>query len=162
MSEFCSLLQSTSKLYSPCLTVVVCCSLLVFFCSLLVSISLLGYVPSFLGEFSHDTIVVAPSLSFPNVVKSSHLVLFSWRKLQKNKKKCSAFQNLLPHISTMGAPQKIIQPDSGSYSAGLQVLFFLPFLVIGHVTTLSMTYWMDSDRQNHPCVVFLHFFIKLD
>ena len=57
------------------------------FCSLSVSISLLGYVPSFLGEFSRDTIVVAPSLSFPNVVKSSHLVLFSWRKMQKKNKK---------------------------------------------------------------------------
>ena len=39
---------------------------------------------------------------------------------------------------------------------------FWPFLVIGHVTTLSMTYWMDPDRQTHPCVVVLHFFIKLD
>ena len=39
---------------------------------------------------------------------------------------------------------------------------FCPFLVIGHVTTLPMTYWMDPDRQNHPCLVFLHFFIKID
>ena len=83
-------------------------------------------------------------------------------KNAKNKRKRGAFQNLLPHISTMGAPQNIIQPDSGSYSAGLQVSFFLPFLVIGYVSTLSMTYWMDPDRQNHPCVVVFHFFIKLD
>jgi hypothetical protein len=48
-------------------------------------------------------------------------------KNAKNKKKRGAFQNLLPHISTMGAPQNIIQPDSGSYSAGLQVSFFYHF-----------------------------------
>ena len=46
-----------------------------------VSISLLGYAPSFLGDFSHDTIVVAPSHRFPNVLKSCDLVLFSWRKI---------------------------------------------------------------------------------
>ena len=45
-------------------------------------------------------------------------------KNAKNKKKCSAFQNLLHHISTMGAPQNIIQPDSASYSEGLQLSFF--------------------------------------
>ena len=45
-------------------------------------------------------------------------------KNAKNKKKRGAFQNLLPHISTTGAPQNIIQPDSGSYSAGLQFWFF--------------------------------------
>jgi hypothetical protein len=50
-----------------------------------VSISLLGNTPSFLGEFSHDTKVVAPSLSFANVLKSWYLVLFSWRKIQKKK-----------------------------------------------------------------------------
>ena len=44
-------------------------------------------------------------------------------KNAKNKKKRGAFQNLLPHISTTGAPQNIIQTDLGSYSAGLQDLF---------------------------------------
>jgi len=34
------------------------------------------------------------------------------------------FENLLPHISTMEAFQDIIQTDSGSYNAGLQLLFF--------------------------------------
>ena len=48
-------------------------------------------------------------------------------KNAKNKKKRGAFQNLLPHISTTGAPQNIIQPDSGSYSAGLQLLFLTIF-----------------------------------
>ena len=61
--------------------------------------SLLGYAPSFLGEFSHDTIVVALSLSFLNVLKSCCLVLFSWRKLQKTQKKtqCSekSFMSLI-------------------------------------------------------------------
>ena len=91
------------------------------------SISLLGHAPSFFGEFSHDTTIVAPSFTFLNVVKSCDLVLFSWRKMQKRKKKRGAFQNLLPHISTTGAPQNIIQPDSGSYSAGLQLSFDYPF-----------------------------------
>jgi len=54
--------------------------------SLSVSISFLGYRPSILGEFSHDTIVVALSLSFVSVLKSCYLVLFSWRKTQKTKK----------------------------------------------------------------------------
>ena len=44
-------------------------------------------------------------------------------KNAKNKKKRGAFQYLLPHISTTGAPQNIIQTDLGSYSAGLQDLF---------------------------------------
>ena len=48
-------------------------------------------------------------------------------KNAKKKKKRGAFQNLLPHISTTGAPQNIIQPDSGSYSAGLQLSFDYPF-----------------------------------
>ena len=73
MSDFlyflCTLLQSISKI-----------------CSLSVSISLFGQAPSFLGEFSHDIIVVAPSLSFLNVLKSCYLVLFSLRKTQKTKK----------------------------------------------------------------------------
>jgi hypothetical protein len=50
-----------------------------------VSISLSGYPPSFLGEFSHDTIVVAPSPGFLNVLKLCCLVLFSLRKTQKTK-----------------------------------------------------------------------------
>ena len=37
------------------------------------------------------------------------------------------FQYLLPHISTTGAPQNIIQTDLGSYSAGLQILFYYLF-----------------------------------
>ena len=44
-------------------------------------------------------------------------------KNAKNKKKRGAFQYLLPHISTTGAPQNIIQTGLGSYSAGLQILF---------------------------------------
>ena len=67
-------------------------------------------------------------------------------KNAKNKKKRGAQKNLLHHISTMGAPQNIIQPDSGSYSEGLQLSFFWPFLVIGHVTTIPTSYQMDPDK----------------
>ena len=48
-------------------------------CSLSMSLSHLGYALSFLGYFSHNTIIVAPSLTFPNVLKSS-LVLFHGKK----------------------------------------------------------------------------------
>jgi hypothetical protein len=44
-------------------------------------------------------------------------------KNAKNKKKHGAFENLLPHISTMGALQKKIPTDSGRYISGLQLLF---------------------------------------
>jgi hypothetical protein len=64
---------------------------------------LLGYAPAFLGDFSHDTKVVALSLSFLNVLKSYYFVLFSLRKMQNKIKKQVAFENLLPHISTTGA-----------------------------------------------------------
>jgi hypothetical protein len=93
-----------------------------------VSISLLGHAPAFLGKFSHDTIVVALSLSFLNVVKSCYLVLLSWRKLRKKKKKHSTFENILPHISTMGALQNKIPTDSGRYISGLQLSFFFTIL----------------------------------
>jgi hypothetical protein len=65
-----------------------------------VSISLLGNAPSFLGEISYDTKVVAPSLSFVNVLKSWYLVLFSWRKMQNKKyKKNTALRKIFYLIS---------------------------------------------------------------
>ena len=116
------------------------CSLSIIFWSLLLSRSLLGHAPSFFGHFSHDTIIVAPSLSFQDVLKSSYLMLFSCRKTQKKtKKKCSAFQNLLPHISTVGALWNIFQTDSETYSAGLQLSFFAIF---GH--------WSCDQQPNSP------------
>ena len=42
----------------------------------------------------------------------------------KRLKKVTYEKHYLPHISTMGALYNIIQTDSGSYSAGLQLLFF--------------------------------------
>jgi hypothetical protein len=67
------------------------------------TISILGYVPSFLDDFSHDTTVVAPSLIFLSVLKSHYFVLFSSRKTKKKQKKRVIFENLLAHISTTGA-----------------------------------------------------------
>ena len=85
MSDLCSLCLTFCSFF------VVFCSLLVkfvhtHFCCLSMSISLLGCAPSFLGQIFHDIIIVAPSLSFLNVLKSCCLVLFSWRKLQKTTK----------------------------------------------------------------------------
>jgi hypothetical protein len=57
-------------------------------------------------------------------------MLFGFVFMEKNakkKKKCGAFENLLPHISTTGALQKKIPTDSGRYISGLQLLFFSPF-----------------------------------
>jgi len=65
--------------------------------------SLLGHAPSFFGENFHHMIIVAPSFSFPNVVKSCCLMLFSLRKTQKNKNKMWWLEYLLPHICTMEA-----------------------------------------------------------
>jgi len=49
------------------------------------------------------------------------------KKNAKNKKKHGTFENLLPHISTTEALQNIIQTDSESYSAVLQLSFFYYF-----------------------------------
>ena len=128
------------------------------FCSLSVLISLLGYAPSFLGEFSHDTIVVAPSLSFLNVVKSYYLVLFSWRKLQKTKKN-AALRRIFYLISPQGKHLRTYFNQIQEATVQGYKFCFWTFLVISHVTTVPVTYWMDPDRKNDPC---LHFFIKLD
>jgi hypothetical protein len=82
---------------------------------------------SLLGDFSHDIKVVAPSVSFLNVLKSHDLVLFSLRKMPKRKKKQATFESLLPHISTTGALQDKIPTDSQSYSSGLQLSFLSIF-----------------------------------
>ena len=52
-------------------------------CSLSVSLSLSGYPLPFLGQISHDTMIVALSLTFLTILKSPYLVLFSWGKMQK-------------------------------------------------------------------------------
>ena len=126
------------------------------------SISLLGHAPSFLGEFSHNTIVVAPSLSFLNVVKSYYLVLFSWRKMQKKKKKLQCFSKSFTSYLHNRSTSEHNSTRLGKLQCMATSFVFCPFLVIGHVTTLPMTYWMDPDNENHPCFVFLHFFITID
>ena len=49
------------------------------------------------------------------------------KKKAKNRKKRGAEKSLLRHISTTEALWDIIQTDSQSYSAGLQLLFFSIF-----------------------------------
>jgi hypothetical protein len=137
------------------------CCLSVFFCSVSVSISLLGYVPSFLGDFSHDTKVVAPSLSFLSVLKSCYLLLFSLRKMQ-NKIKNGTLLKIFPLISPQQEHlrtkfQLILEAIVQGYN-----FHFCPFLVIGHVTIVPIFHWMDPDRYNHPYLVFLHFWVQPD
>ena len=67
-------------------------------CSLSVSLSLSRYALPFLGQISHDTMIVAPYLTFLSVLKSFCLVLFSWGKMQKGWKK-SLIRNTLYLIS---------------------------------------------------------------
>ena len=66
------------------------CSL---FYGLLLLISLLGHAPSFFGQISHDTIIVAPFVSFLNV-------LFGVFFIKKNTKNKTKTQQCLSHIST--------------------------------------------------------------
>jgi hypothetical protein len=137
------------------------CSLSMFFCSLSVSISLLGYVPSFLGDFSHDTKVVAPSLSFLSVLKSCYLLLFSLRKTQNKKKNWTLlkiFYLISPHREHFRTKfQLILEAVVQGYN-----FRFCPFLVIGHVTMVQISHWMDPDRYNHLYLVFLHFLVQPD
>ena len=78
--------------------------------------TLLGYVSSFFSQFSHDTIIVAPSFGFLDELKLCYLLLFSKRKIKK-KKKASSEKIPLTNILTMGAPQNMIETVMGSYSA---------------------------------------------
>jgi len=81
-------------------------------CSLSVSISLLGYAPSFLGQIFYDMIIVAPSLSSLNMLKSCCLVLLPWRKTQKTKKKKPAVEKILYLISLQ---QKTLEHTSNRF-----------------------------------------------
>ena len=52
--------------------------------------------------FSHGTMVVALSLTFLNLLKSCDLVLFSWRKMEKPKKKGCFSQSLTSYLHNGG------------------------------------------------------------
>ena len=56
-------------------------------CGLSVSLSLSRYTLPYLGQISHDTMIVALSLTFLTILKSSYLVSFLWGKMQKGWKK---------------------------------------------------------------------------
>ena len=106
-------------------------SLSAIFCSLPVLISHLGYGPSFFGHFSHDVIIVAPSLRFINVLKSSSLVLFSWRKTQKGRKK----------LANGRTPEHNLN-RSRELQCRATTFVLLLFWETGHVTTLLTAHWM--------------------
>ena len=124
------------------------------------SISLLGYALSFVGQFSHGTIVVAPSLTFLNQLKSCDLVLFSWRKMQKKTKKTRCFSKSFTSYLHNGSTLEHnlnrfwkLQFRATTFSSDL-------FLEFGHVTTLPITYWLDPDRYNHHYLLFLQFLVR--
>ena len=118
--------------------------------------SLLRQAPSFFGHFSHDTRIVALSFSFLNVLKLCCLVLFSWRKLQKRKKKTQHFSK---SFSSYLHNRSTSEHNSNRFRKLQQrttTQIFGPCLVIGHVTTIP-THQVDPNRQNHSHLVFLHF-----
>ena len=65
-----------------------------------------GYAPSFLGEFSHDTIIVASFLNFLNVLKLSDLMLFfhgeKHKKVKKSRQSDKYFNSYLHNKNTLG------------------------------------------------------------
>ena len=124
------------------------CSISAIFCSLSVSISLLGHAPSFLGEISHDTIVVAPFLSFLNMSKSCCLVFCSWRKMQnktktKQKQKSQWWEKSLTSYLHNGSTLEHNLDRFWKLQCRATTFAFVPFLAIGYVTTLLLTHWMD-------------------
>ena len=146
MSDFCSLLQSIGEHCSLHLTFVVFCSSLVnyvtmsdflqsfvFFCSQLVNFVVCQRnfplrVCTFLFWSNFPRYKSCSPLSY--LSKCVETMLFGivfMEKNAKNKKKAGSEKNLLPHISTTGALQNIIQTDLGSYRTGLQLLFLYYF-----------------------------------
>ena len=125
------------------------CSLCLTFCSLLMSISLVGYALSFFGQISHSTIVVALSLTFLNLLKSC-----------KKKKKTGHFSKSFTLYLHKGST---LEHDVNRFSK-LQfratTFVFDLFLEFGHVTTLPITYWLDPDSYNHHYLLFPHFWVK--
>ena len=115
---------------------------------------------SFLGQFSHDTIIVATSITFLNGLKSSCLVLFWWRKMQKVKK--LAMRKILYLISPQWEHFRTwftqIQEDTVQ---GYNFCFWL-FLVTGHVTVIPISHWMNPDKQNHHYLDFLDILLIQD
>ena len=116
------------------------CSISALFCNLSVSISLLGHAPSFLGGFSHDMIVVAPVLSFLNMLKSCCLVFFSSRKMQKNKKKTRRFSKSFTSYLHNHSTLEHNLNRFWKLQCRATTFVFVPFLAIGHVTTLLLTH----------------------
>jgi hypothetical protein len=118
-----------------------------------VSISLLGNAPSFLGEFSHDTKVVAPSLSFATVLKSWYLVLFSWRKMQKRKKNVA-----LRKIFYLISPQR--EHFRTKFKRILEAMFQgynFRFLTILGSWSCDHPPQMDPDMYHHSYLSLFHF-----
>jgi hypothetical protein len=120
-----------------------------------VSISVLGYAPSFFDQFSHNTIVVVPSPSFLKVLKLCCLVLFSCRKTQ-NKTKNTALRKVFYLISP---PKEYFRTYFKLFQEATLHGYNILFLEIGHVTTLPMTQQMDPDRYNYCYHVFLCYFV---
>ena len=124
------------------------------------SISLLGYALSFFGQFSHDTIVVALSLTFLTLLKSCDLVLFPWRKTQKAKKKTQCFSKSFTSYHHKGSTLE--HNLNRFWKVQFRATTFISdlFLEFGHVTALPITYWWDPDGYNYHYLLFLHFLVR--
>ena len=117
------------------------------FCSMSVPISYFGYAPSFLGQISHDTIIVASFPSFLNVLKLYCLVFFSWRKMQKKTKKSwqweESLSSYLHNRSTIG------HNPSRFWKVQSRATTFVFFTIFGNTIVLT-SHPMDPDKYNYP------------
>ena len=93
-------------------------------------------------------------------MKSCCLVLFSWRKMQKTKKEMWCFSKSFTSYLHNGSTSEHNSNRFGKLQHRATTFVFWPFLVIGHVTIILTSHWMDPDRQNHAYLVFLHFLVK--
>ena len=125
-------------------------------CCLPVSLILIGDAPSFLGQLSHNIIIVALSLGFLNMLKLCYLMMFSLKKMQKTKTQ-DQVKSLLSYLHN-GSTLEHNLNWFGTLQWRATTFVFL-FLEISHVTNLLTTHGKDPDTQNHHDIVFLNFFV---
>ena len=112
----------------------------------------LGYVPSLLGQISHNTKIVASFHIFLNMLKSSYLVLFSWRKTQKTKKNAVLFKIFY-----------LISPQQGHSRTWFKLILEATVQSYNFCFLTILGNWscdhppnnaMDPERYHHPYPVF--------
>ena len=104
-------------------------------------------------QISHNMKIVASSLSFLSVLKSSCLVLFSWRNFQKGWKKLVMRKSITSYLHNGSTLEYNLNRFRKLQFRA--TTFILAILVIGHVTTISTSHWINPDKQNHHYLDFV-------